>query len=343
MNITIPYVNGFLNRGRMVYYYRRGETRVRLRGEPGTAEFLAAYRKVHDTFEHGSSASAVDSYGTFGYLVVSYYASTEFTENLKAPTRTFYRRYLDPLKAKWGKVLVSGLTQDVVIAYRTATFKAKGASAANKSLTALKSLLVWARANNKIPTNPAIDVKPIKRKVEGWKPWPDAALERFASKTTGAVRIAFMLALHTGQRRADVLTMKWSDITDGGIAVTQSKTGAVLWIPLHPVLARELAEAKKATKGMTIVQREDGKPYTDSGFASVWNKAQHDFGCVGMPMHGLRKNATQALFEAGCTDKQVQAITGHETLEMLNLYGKGANQKRLAKQAMGRLENNTDE
>jgi integrase len=191
--------------------------------------------------------------------------------------------------------------------------------------------------------NPAVDVKPIKRKVEGWKPWPSAALERFTSKTTGAVRIAFMLALYTGQRRGDVLAMKWSDISDGGITVTQSKTAAVLWIPLHPILARELAEAKKATKGMTIVQRADGKPYTDSGFASVWNKAQHDHGCVGMPMHGLRKNATQALFEAGCTDKQVQAITGHETLEMLNLYGKGANQKRLAKQAMGRLENDKGE
>lgn len=58
-----------------------------------------------------------------------------------------------------------------------------------------------------------------------------------------------------------------------------------------------------------------------------------------MPFHGLRKNATQALFEAGCTPQQVQAITGHETLEMVARYGEGASQKRLAKQAMGRLVN----
>lgn len=37
--------------------------------------------------------------------------------------------------------------------------------------------------------------------------------------------------------------------------------------------------------------------------------------------------------------QKVQAITGHETLEMVAHYGKGANQKRLAGQAMGRLMN----
>ena len=56
--------------------------------------------------------------------------------------------------------------------------------------------------------------------------------------------------------------------------------------------------------------------------------------CTGYPFHGLRKNATQALFEVGCSEKQVSAITGHTTPEMLAHYAKKANQKKLAKQAM---------
>jgi hypothetical protein len=139
----------------------------------------------------------------------------------------------------------------------------------------------------------------------------------------------------TGQRRGDVLAMRWDAIKDGGIQVRQQKTGATIWVPLHPILATEIAKVEK--KGLTIVQRENGGPYTDDGFGSIWNPEQKRVGCAGLPFHGLRKNAAIKLFEAGCTPQQVGAITGHETLAMIQHYGKGSNQKTLAKQAMALL------
>ena len=57
---------------------------------------------------------------------------------------------------------------------------------------------------------------------------------------------------------------------------------------------------------------------------------------------GLRKNATAALYEAGCTPQQVQGVTGHKTLQMVQHYGRGARQERLAKQAMAKWEKNID-
>jgi len=69
----------------------------------------------------------------------------------------------------------------------------------------------------------------------------------------------------------------------------------------------------------------------------VWEREQKRVGVFGNPFHGLRKNAVSALFEAGCTPQEVMAITGHTTLEMINHYGKGANQKRLAQAAMDKL------
>lgn len=356
MRVMIPYVQAYKRRGKVFYYYRRAGQRIRLHGEPGSAEFMAAYNKAHASFEgKKDEETRADTFGTFGYLLTAYYSSPEFTKNISTDTRTFYRRYLDPLKEKWGKIALEGLTSRVVREWRNKQADKPGT--ANAALRSLRSMLKWAVKNEYLATNPAEKIDPIRTKSDGWEAWPEAALERFAGKATGPTRIAFMLALHTGQRRKDVLAMRWDAIAEGWISVKQSKTGKALEIPLHPDLKAELDEERKrqadraeerkkrgrpAAAGMTIVQREDGRPYTESGFASIWNRAQHDCGCAHQPFHGLRKNATQALFEAGCTPQQVQAITGHETLEMVAHYGKKANQRRLAKQAMGRLVNKDD-
>lgn len=199
-------------------------------------------------------------------------------------------------------------------------------------------------------TNPTTDVEPLRENREGWRAWPPAALERFAQQATGAPRIAFFLALYTGQRRADVLALRWDavDLPAGEIHLRQAKTGVELWIPIHPALRAELererrdqaerqrkrkAKGQAAAVGLTVVQKLNGQPYHEDGFGTLWNRAQHDCECAGLPYHGLRKNATNALFEAGATPQQVQAITSH-ALEMVQHYGRDADKRRLAKEAM---------
>ncbi len=54
--------------------------------------------------------------------------------------------------------------------------------------------------------------------------------------------------------------------------------------------------------------------------------------------HGLRKAAASKLAEAGCSTKEIAAITGHLTLQMVELYTREAEQKKLAKRAMRRFE-----
>lgn len=229
---------------------------------------------------------------------------------------------------------------------------------ANNAVRYLKMLFNFAVDQELFSSNPVSTVKPIKIDSEGWKPWPELSLERFAKQSTGSPRTAFYLALYTGQRRADVLAMRWDAIKDGGITVKQAKTGKDLWIPLHPALAAELDRARKtmqekaearakkkrpASVALTIVHRANGQPYTGNGFNTIWQREQNRLMCSGLPFHGLRKNATTALIEAGCSIQQVQAITGHATLEMVAHYGRSADQKRLAKQAMRKLTDGCDQ
>lgn len=50
-------------------------------------------------------------------------------------------------------------------------------------------------------------------------------------------------------------------------------------------------------------------------------------------IHGWRYNAAKELAEAGATDAQIQAVTGHLTLEMAKKYRGQAERKRLSKDA----------
>ena len=349
-NLALPYVHAYTSRGKQFFYYRRNGKRIRIQGEPATPQFLAEYQRIHTSFEKGDKVLPGKTPGTFAWLLAKWYASPEFS-SCEASTRTERRRLLAHLEVKYGAKPIVGLTKKVVIKIRNDL--ARKPVTANNTLRTLKTFLEWARKNDELPVNPAADVDFLKVKSDGWQPWPDVALKRFADKAEGAARIAFFLALCTGQRRADVLSMRWDAIDSDTITLVQAKTKVPLVIPLMPILQTELAkwgkvqeariEERRAAKlsaatPLNIVARDNGQPYTDDGFGSIWNRAQHDCGCAGLPFHGLRRNATQALFEAGCTPQQVQAITGHQTLEMVAYYGKGANQALLARQAISKLK-----
>ncbi len=353
-SLDLPYLNSFRDRhGRLRGYYRRDGRRQAISGEFGSPEFLANYNRIHEQAENPARRRV--SAGTFGSLVETYYAAPEFRKNLRASTQTEYKRHLEPMREKWRDVPLIGITKRVIRAYRDSL--SEQPRKANQAVEVLRMLLNHAVEIEVLESNPAIGIKPIRIDTEGWKPWPQMALERFSRLATGAPRVAFLLALYTGQRRADVLAMRWDAITaDGGAIVVKQakkrKAEDALTIPLHPVLRAELAKVKAeqalrvesrrqkkraAATPMTIIARLDGSVYTEDGFAALWNRAQHATGCAGLPFHGLRKNATNSLLEAGCTTKEAQAITGHNTLAMIEHYAKGANQKRLAESAMGKV------
>jgi integrase len=58
-------------------------------------------------------------------------------------------------------------------------------------------------------------------------------------------------------------------------------------------------------------------------------------------LHGLRKTAARKLAEAGATEEQIKPIAGHTTSAMVAHYVKGANQRKLAKAAILKLEKNS--
>jgi integrase len=336
--VKLKHVDHFVCRhGHSRYYFRRGKgPRTPLPGKPGTQEFMAAYQEAL----HGGKAPKPQKRpsapsGTFDALVRDYYQSTNYLA-LTTGTQRAYRGVIDRLlrDEKIGHRQVAQMTRkhvQQIVARRAAT-----PGAANDVLKKLKILVHFAIDNGWRSDDPTLRIKKF---AEGeFHSWTDdeiATYERCWPIGTRE-RTAFALLLYTGQRVSDVAPMSRSDVENAAIRVVQGKTGAKLWIPLHPDLRRILGAWTET--GPFLVMTGYNKRFSSKGLS---NYVARQIGVAQLPdrcvAHGIRKAAARRLAEAGCSANEIAAITGHASLEEVTRYTKAAEQKRLARSAIDRL------
>lgn len=170
------------------------------------------------------------------------------------------------------------------------------------------------------------------------KAWDEPHIQAFEARhpVGTKARLALALLLYTAQRRGDVIRMGRQHIKGGLIAVTQSKTGSSLSIPIHPELASVIAATP--TQHLTLLTTAYGAAFTPAGFGNWFRDRCAEAGLpTGYNAHGLRKAACRRLAEAGCSTLEIMAISGHRNLEEVETYVRSANQVRLGRQAMARL------
>ena len=89
------------------------------------------------------------------------------------------------------------------------------------------------------------------------------------------MKIAMDLALLTGQRRGDLLSLTRTQLNDEGIVFKQSKTGAGVLIEWTDEL-RKVVDRAKALKpqipGDYLLRKRNGRPYTARGFSTIWQR-----------------------------------------------------------------------
>ena len=101
----------------------------------------------------------------------------------------------------------------------------------------------------------------------------DAEYEGFKALASPVIQSAMELALLLGQRQGDLLGMKWSQIQDMHILVTQSKTGKRLAIAITPAVEAVLDRCwQHPRRREYVLCRRDGGRYTPEGFRAMWQR-----------------------------------------------------------------------
>lgn len=326
--ISIKYVERIVSKGRVYYYYKRnGKRHGALSGEPGTLEFVSEYDRIHRTL--GKSDGQL-TMGTIMALIHEYKQSADFS-NLSPKSKVDYTHHLERIKQQMGPNRIKAVTKAAVMLYRD-KLQSKPATC-NYRMAVLRKLMSFALDRGYIEVNPATNPKRLK--IGTWDPWSDDQIKTMLGTPKQGLQTALYLALYTGQRQADILAMTWGRDKKQRIEVRQEKTGKFVAIPIHRELRVYLSTLDKNTINMVV--RADGIPYRQNHFKHDWKDEMDRLGITGVVFHGLRKNATNNLLEAGCTSSEVSAITGM-SLRMVEHYSKGVNQSKLADAAIEKLE-----
>lgn len=319
--------------GTATTYYRWRATGARIEGEPGSDEFNASLARVR-------SALPPVKLGTWNALVREYKLSPRYQRDLSRSTRKYYDRQLERVR-RLGPVPVANIKRRDILAIRDA-LAIDRSQTANQFVMVMTVLMDFAVEREYRESNPLARIRRIKGGT--YETWNDAQIRHALATFGEPYRRAVALALYTGQREGDCCAMKWSQYDGSAIeVVAQQKTGAYVWIPVHRTLKAELdkwrAEIAGDAEGRTILVNSLGRPWRSHSFAAMLSRVIHRRPMLaGLVFHGLRKAAAARLAEAGCSTHEIAAITGHQSLGMIELYTKKADRKRRAISAMAKLE-----
>lgn len=218
----------------------------------------------------------------------------------------------------------------------------------------------WSKANERIAMlsilcKHAVDLEWISAnlvvnipKLKGgeYEAWPDEKLrayERWCEANELAVaRTIYELAIGTGQRLGDCVKMQWADFDGQFMSVVQDKTQAKLQIFCPARLRSYLAALPKTGRFILAKNLTDhiGKRQVQKAVEEVRAAIGVKEGEERLVPHGWRYTAARELAEAGCPDSEIQAVTGHRTLAMVQKYRVQANQKEASRRAQVQRERN---
>ncbi len=264
-------------------------------------------------------------------------ASKPITKKTIANRKYHHRRILSHLGSREIGLIrphdISGLISKI---YETNPHTAK------RTLIEARDMFQEAVDYGWIDRNPAASLKPVRVKVARLRltlrEW--VAIHAYAEKNSPPwVSRMLALALVTGQRRGDLMGMKFSDVwSDNGVDclhVIQEKTGARISIPLDlhldalGVSVRDVVEGCRAYAKVVdgedscLIRKSTGKPL--SGASMSWRFAQAREGAIGVhkgdgappSLHECRSLCERLFREQGIN---TMVLMGHTSQGMTDLY-----------------------
>ena len=330
-----------------IYFRAKNRSKVRLRGMPWTAEFMAEYEAANGgaavTLRKGIAP------GTWRWLCVKYFGECADYLRLDARTRRVRRGILE---ATFDEPIAPGspkffrdfplprMTPDAIEVLRDR--KMAFPEGANSRVKAIRHVFKWALKKKLCPNNPARDVEYFKSNSTGFHTWTREEVKQFENRhpVGSKARLALALLLFTGQRRADVGRFGRQHVRNGKLTFTQHKgrnrNPKQLTLPILPALQRVIAASPCGD--LTFLVNDFNRPFTDAGFGNKFRQWCNEAGLRHCSAHGLRKAGATIAAENGATSQQLMAIFGWSSLSMAELYARAADQKRLAESAMHMLD-----
>jgi integrase len=294
-------------KGQTYYYaWRKGP---RLRGEPGTPEFMASYNEAIEN-QRTPDAARFRSLVTL-YKAGDYKALADSTKRNWAP-------WLDRIGQHFGDLRIAQFDRPDKIRPVIRRWRNQWADkprTADYGLQVLSRVLSYAvDPLGKIAGNPCEGIKQLYSANRSEIIWTEGDIAQLKKTSSADIGYAVDLAAHTGLRLGDLLRLSWSHVGDDAITITtgKSKHRRTAIIPLYDDLRRVLASIpKRSTTILTNVRR---RPWTANGFGTAFNRAKIAAGMNerDLHFHDLRGTAVTKFYIIGIPERVIAEIMAWE-------------------------------
>lgn len=329
----LPYVKQVRARGHLYYYFDtgrdvRGKRVFKRLPDKSDKAFGASYAAFLGARERRNNVAESP---TVKFASNSYQRDPKFKRRA-ASTQDTYLTYIKILEDEMGDAPVADVKR-ADIRYMLDKMSDRP-GAANMLALVCRNIFAFAIEREWVDANPASGIAAFEQSDDTHEPWPETLVAEALADPD--VRLPVALLYYTAQRIGDVCKMRWNDVRDGFIEVKQQKTDKELDIRLHSDLRTILEQTPKAA--MTILVGPKGGALRTATLRlrlQAWAAAR---GHEVVP-HGLRKNAVNALLEAGCSVGETSAISG-QSLAMVERYAKRRNNRKMGDAAILKWERN---
>jgi integrase len=300
--------------GTKVTYWYAWRGGPRLRGEPGTPEFVASYNEA-------VAQRAPAAEGRLQSLLDAYQRSQRFLGR-RERTRADYIKQIKIIEAEFGdfplKALGAREARGEFMDWRD-KLVLKSVRQADYAWTVLALILAWAKDRGKISVNPC---EKGGRLYDGTRVdfvWSIEDEDAFLKSAPAHLHLPLLLALWTGQRQGDLLRLPWSAYDGTHIRLRQSKTGARVEVRAGAPLKDALDAAAKIKQSMLILVNSEGRPWTADGFRASWGKACKKAGIAEVTFNDLRGTAVTRLALVEGSEAEIATITGHSLRDVRSI------------------------
>lgn len=224
------------------------------------------------------------------------------------------------LKKVFGKMPVFSVLP-VHVAQYLDTRGIKSKVRANREISLLSHMFTMGMRWGIVHTNPCVGV--TKHKEAGRDRYIlDNEFEAVKAIAGDFIATVMDFAYITALRKGDILRLRLDQVTDQGIWIKQSKTGAKQlyeWTDgLHEVVNRALTF--KRPKNQYLFCNRQSEPYTDSGFKCLWQRVQVKWAEQGGKRFTFHDIRAKALTDAKNKGMDAQTLAGHSSASMTEHY-----------------------
>ncbi|MCJ7681865.1 MAG: site-specific integrase [Candidatus Aminicenantes bacterium] len=149
---------------------------------------------------------------------------------------------------------------------------------------------------------------------------PEEMEQLLLEKSAEHLKPIIIIALHTGMRKNEILTLKWNhvDLKNRIIQVVETKNGENRTIPINEDLKLILHEQKlNGVSDYVFPNPETGQPFRSvrRSFENACRRAG-----ISMRFHDLRHTFACRMIQRGCDIETLRALLGHHSVTITERY-----------------------